>query len=225
MPGCSDCFWGVDFMNQEEIEGSARQPQAPGRTEKHLARGLEDVSYLFLSDRAAGAGSRDESSGGSTVKVSPHPGERSLFIMADRSQALQRDSLISLLNANTGVLEEGLKAIDMNVPLDDGSSIDLIAVDQFNKLNLIDIDISGGDELLVRGICHFDWFVRNIPIVRRMYHGRVIDFSAQPRIFLVAHHYSTMLRCAAQRITCIQINCYQYHAVAASNGTGIFLTR
>ncbi|MBN2319206.1 MAG: hypothetical protein JXR49_09010 [Acidobacteria bacterium] len=212
-------------MSQDETEGKARQFQAPVRTDKHLARSLEDVSHLFLSKENARNGSPDKLSGDSKGQVSPLPGDRPVFLREDRSQPLQKDGLIALLNSNIGILEDGLKTIDTNVSMDSGGPVDLVAVDRFNKLSLIDIDVSGSDALLLRGICHFDWFVRNVPIVRRMYHGRVIDYSAHPRIFLVAPKFSAMFRCAAQRIACTQIHCYLYQITAGSGGTGILLTR
>ena len=182
------------------------------------------MSHLFLSKENAGNGSPDKLSGDATRQVSPLPGERPVFLREDRSQTLQKDGLIALLNSNIGILEDGLKTIDTNVSMDSGGPVDLVAVDRFNKLSLVDIDVSGSDALLLRGICHFDWFVRNVPIVRRMYHGRVIDYSAHPRIFLVAPKFSAMFRCAAQRIACTQIHCCLYRVTAGSGGTGILLT-
>jgi hypothetical protein len=211
-------------LSQDETEGKVRQPQAPGRSDKHLARSLEDVSYLFLSEEAAESVSTGELRRDSKGQTHPQPGEQPPLVVLDRSPALQRDSLVAMLNSHTGVLEEGLGAIDANVPMDTGGPIDLVAVDQSNKLAIIDLDILGGDALLLRGICHFDWFVRNVPILRRMYHGRVIDFSAQPRLFLVAPEFSPMLRCAAQRIAGPPVKCFVYRVVAVPNGAGIFFT-
>ena len=183
------------------------------------------MSHLFLSKGNISPESPEKFSGDSTRQVSPHPGMQPIFLLEDQSQILQKDSLISLLNSNSCMLEDGLKTIDTNLPMDSGSPVDLVVVDRFNKLCLIDIDLSGRDELLLRGICHFDWFVRNVPIVRRMYHGRAIDFSAHPRIFFVAPSFSTMFRCTAQRISCTRINCYLLHVTAGSEGAGIILTR
>jgi hypothetical protein len=212
-------------LSRDETEAKVRQMQAPVRTDKHLARSLEDVSHLFLSKENARNGSPEKPAGDSTERDSPHPGERPVFLREEPPQTPQKDSLVSLLNSQTGILEDGLKAIDTNVPVDFAGPVDLVAVDRFDKLCLIDIDLSGNDDLLLRGIYHFDWFVRNVPIVRRMYHGRVIDFSAHPRIFLVAPKFSAMFRCAAKRIACTQIYCYLYQVTAGSGGTGILLTR
>lgn len=215
---------GADNLNQNETGGKERQFQAPVRTDKHLARSLEDVSYLFLSGKNAGATPPDEFSGDSKGKVLPHPGVRPIFLLEDQYQTLPKDSLISLLNSNACMLEGGLKAIDTNIPMDSVSPVDLVAVDKFNKLCLIDIDVSGSDTLLLRGMCHFDWFVRNVPIVRRMYNSLVIDFSAHPRIFFVAPKFSATFRCTAQRITCTQIHCHVWHIAGGSEEDGILLT-
>lgn len=212
-------------MNQDETESKTNQPQAPGRTEKRLARSLEDVSYLFLSQAAAPAAATDEVRGDSSGQPGSHPAEHPLPIVLGSSEALQRDPLISLLNKNSGALEDGLRAIDANIPWETGSPIDLVAVDGSNQLVIIDLETSGNDQLLLRGICHFDWFVRNVPILRRMYHGRVIDFSSTPRLFLIAPEFSPMLQRAAQRIACPRITCILFRPVSVSGGTGILFER
>jgi hypothetical protein len=122
-------------------------------------------------------------------------------------------------------LEEGLRAIDKGIPCGEFGPIGLMAVDAANQLVLVDVATSPGDQLLLRGICHFDWIVRNIPVARRMYHGRIIDFSAQPRLFLVAPRFSTMLLCAATRIPHPRVACFRYHVVTAPEGAGVFLER
>ena len=207
------------------MEAKARESRTPARTDRHLARSLEDVSYLFLSEENPGSVKTDTVPADSTRQVPPHSGEGPVFLLKDQSQTLQKDSLVSLLNSNPGALEDGLKTIDTNLSVDSAGPVDLVAVDRFNKLCLIDVDISGEDALLLHGICHFDWFVRNVPIVRRMYRDRVIDCSAHPRIFLVAPGFSAMFQCAAQRIACTRIQCYLCHVAAGPGGTGILLTR
>lgn len=212
-------------MDQRKTEVGENQPQDHGRTERRLARGLEDVSYLFLSPTAAEPATGGEPRGNSTERAHFQPSERAIPIVLGPSPALNQDELVSLLNRNTAVLEEGLQAIDANIPCEIASPISLLAVDAANQLAIIDLDASTNDELLLRGVCHFDWFVRNVPIVRRMYHGRVINFSSQPRLFLVAPDFSPLVRCVAHRISCPQIICVRYHAVAVSNGTGLLFER
>lgn len=191
------------------------------RTEKRLARGLEDVSHLFLSqssDRPA------EKAGTSDNMPSQAPSERAQsktpFLLHD-SPAVSRESILEFLNGSTAVLEEGLRTIDANIPCDPFGCIDLVAVDSLDQLCIINVDAVQKDESLLRGIACFDWIVRNTPIVRRMYQGRVINFSAEPRLFLVAPDFSPLLKCVAQRSTNPKVCCFAYRAVAMPGGIGI----
>jgi len=191
------------------------------RTEKPFARGLEDVSHLFLSqspDRPA------EKAEAPDIRPAQPPSERALsrtpFLLRD-SPTVSRELILGFLNSGAAVLEEGLRAIDANIPCDPFGFIDLVAVDIQDQLCIINVDVVQKDESLLRGIAYFDWIVRNTPIVRRMYQGRVINFSAQPRLFLVAPAFSPLLKCVAQRSTSPKVCCFAYRTVAMSGGIGI----
>jgi hypothetical protein len=212
-------------LSQNETEEKTPRVQFPVRPDKHLARGLEDVSHLFLSRASAGAGHRDGPQGDAQGYNPPHSGEGPVFLLEDPSRPIDKESLITLLHSNIGRIEDGLKAIDMNVPVDSESPVGLVAVDRRNKPVLVDVDISGRDELFLRGIYHFDWFVRNTPVVQRMYREYCIDYMTYPRIVLVAPKFSELLRCAARRFVYTKIDCYQYRSVAGPDGNGILLFR
>ena len=191
------------------------------RTEKRFSRGLEDISHLFLSQPADKPAATVESP---DVAPAQTPSERAQsrtpFLLHD-SPTVSRELLLGFLNRNAAVLEEGLRTIDASIPCDPFGFIDLAAVDSQDQLCIINIDVVRTDELLLRGIAHFDWIVRNTPIVRRMYQGRVINFSAQPRLFLVAPSFSPLLKCAAQRSTSPIVNCFAYRTVAMPGDIGI----
>lgn len=129
--------------------------------------------------------------------------------------------LVGFLNNSAAVLEEGLRAIDANIPCDPFGSIDLMAVDSQDQLCIINVDVAEKDEAILRGIACFDWIVRNTPIVRRMYQGRVINYSAPPRLFLVAPGFSPLLKCVAQRSTNPRVSCFAFRAVASAGGVGM----
>jgi len=129
--------------------------------------------------------------------------------------------LLSLLSRNAAVLENGMRAIDSNISCDLFGSIDLLALDGLDQFVIIDVDIVQNDSSLLRGIGHFDWFSRNTQIIRRMHHGRGINFSAPPRLFLVAPDFSSLLKCAAKRSVSPHICCFAYRAVAISGGVGV----
>jgi hypothetical protein len=206
----------------DEAQGSAGQSQVPARTEKHLARSLEDLSHLFLSQVPAAAPSNSEAQNHSRRDAQSLPADSVTPTGSPPSSQTNHDQLVSLLFNSAGSLEEGLRAIDSNIPWEIGGAVDLVAVDRSNRLAIIDIDASASDSLLLRGICHVDWFARNVPIVRRMYPACALDVGSEPRLFLIAPHFSPVFRCAAHRITCLRITCVTYNVVTMPNGTGIF---
>jgi hypothetical protein len=77
----------------------------------------------------------------------------------------------------------------------------------------------------MRGLGHFDWVVRNVPNVRRMFRGQAINFSLQPRLFLLAPQFSTRVRRAARQITGLRIDWVRYHFLETPGRAGIFFER
>lgn len=120
-----------------------------------------------------------------------------------------------------GALEEGLRAFDANIPCHPCGEIGLLAVDRASQLTIIDFEMTFDDGLLLRGIGHFDWVVRNMPNVQRMYREQAVNFSLPPRLFLLAPQFSPLLRSVARQITRPQIHWVRYHTVNASGGPGI----
>ena len=195
------------------------------RTERRPARGLEDVSHLFLSQSPDGPAEKEKSP---DITLAPASSERaqsrSPFLLHN-SPNVSRELILGFLNGSAAVLEEGLRAIDANIPCDPFGFIDLVAVDSLDQLCIINVDVVQKDESLLRGIAYFDWIVRNSPIVRRMYQGRVINFSAKPRLFLVAPGFSPLLKCVAQRGTSLKVCCFAFRTVAMPGGIGILFER
>jgi hypothetical protein len=132
-----------------------------------------------------------------------------------------RDKLAAILRGLEGALEDGLRGIDAAVPCQPCGEIDVLAVDRTNQLTIIDFEPTPHDGLLVRGIGHFHWIVDNLPLVRRMYADQAINFSVQPRIFLVAPQFSPLLRSCARQIARPRINWVRYHVVNVSGGSGV----
>jgi len=179
------------------------------RPDRPLGRGLEDVSHLFLSQRAPEA---------ERASSAPAPrGSVALF----RRASLSRDRLAAILKEFIGALEDGLKLIDANVPCHPCGEIDVLAMSRTSQLTIIDAETTASDALLLRGMGHFDWLVRNMPNVRRMYREHSVNFSLAPRLLLLAPQFSVVLQSAARHIPAPQIQCIRYHAVDAPGGPGI----
>ena len=195
------------------------------RTEKRLARGLEDVSHLFLSQPSDKPPAMEVDPQTPHEQVASEPAQSKIPFLLRPSAAINRELLISLLNSNAAVLEEGLRVIDTNVPCHPFGPIDLMATDSLDRLSILNVDIIQDNESLLRGIAHFDWLARNMPIVRRMYQGRTINFSSPPRLFLVAPGFSPLLKCVAQRSASPKVSCFEYRTAALPGGMGILFER
>jgi hypothetical protein len=212
------------MAQQEAISAGLQETgesQVAGRdlAEKHLGRGLEDVSRLFSSPTSNGASSGEENRSG--LQETPQARSISLTLLS-RHPGVTREQLLSLLGKNPAALEEGMRAIDTNIACEPYVSIDLMAADSTGQLVVVDIDTTQNDGALLRAVWHFDWLIRNLNLVRRMYYERALHLSTQPRILLLAPQFSPMLTSAAHRMTGPRVKCVRYHLVALSDGAGIF---
>lgn len=191
------------------------------RGERRSSRGLEDVSHLFLSPSPGRPAEKAEAPAiaSSARERTPAP-----FLLRP-TQTITRELVLELLQGSAAVLEEGLRVIDAAIPCDAFGVIDLVALDSGDQLCILTIEDAPKDDALLRGIAHADWLARNTPIVRRMYQGRLINFSAQPRLFLVAPGFSPLLQCVARRSTNPEIRCFAYRTIAMPGGAGILFER
>ncbi len=195
---------------------------AKGAHDRPLGRGLEDVSHLFRSHKTADASPR---TGAPVLSPGPEssapPGPRGNAILL-RPVQVTRDRLAAILPLDwSGALEEGLRTIDAKIPCYPCGEIDLLAVDRTSKLTIIDFDTTLNDGLLLRGLGHFDWIVRNTQNVQRMYPVQGVDSSLPPRLILLAPQFSPLLRRVMRQLTHPQIQWVRYHAVETLAGPGI----
>ena len=197
-------------MEPESADGKAEHGPSP--PSNPLGRGLQDVSHLFLSGPRTAAPAESAQDDG-------HEAPRLLH----GCPAPDRPQLVSFLGRHIGALEAGLEVLDAGLPCESCGEIDLLAVDGGHRLAIVDLEAGSDDRLLLRGLAHFDWMVRNVPTLRRMYQGSAIDFSLRPRVFLVAPRLSWTVRCAARQIGAPKISWYTYRAVAFGHDVGIVL--
>lgn len=193
-------------MDRHESGGS-NAPDA-GRPDRPLGRGLEDVSHLFLSQRA------DE----------PVPREQtaSSAVLLRPAAHFTREQVAAALKEFEGGIEAGLTGIDAGIPCAPHGEIDLLAVDRLCQITIIDFETTSSDDLLIRGLGHFDWVVKNMPNLRRMFRGQAINFSLQPRVVLLAPQFSSRVRSVARLITRPHIYWLRYHFVETLGRDGIF---
>jgi hypothetical protein len=195
-----------------------------GSVARTLGRGLADVSHLFLqrtvNGRPAGEAVAPGAGSGATQAAT---GAR--IVLVEPSAAAARTVLIATLKESGGVLEHNLRVIDVGLPCVPYGEIDLVALGGSNQLTIIDVDCSGGDGLLLRGVSHVDWSVRNAAILHRMYRGFPVDFARPLRLLLVAPRFSQVLTSAVRRFTGLDITCIRYLTVDVSGRIGILFER
>ena len=191
-----------------------------GAQDRPLGRGLEDVSHLFWSRKIGEASASERAPVRSPERSPPPPASRGGIALL-RPASVTRDWLAVALMEFDGALEEGLRAFDAKIPCHPCGEIGLLAVDRASQLTIIDFEITFNDGLLLRGIGHFDWVVRNMPNVRRMYPEQAVNFSLPPRLILLAPQFSPLLRSVARQITLPRIHWVRYHTVNASGALGI----
>ena len=210
-------------MNENADMNETEATDARGVHGRPLGRGLEDVSHLFLSSPKT----RDVST--TTGVPLPAPERDSVKSAGPRDNAivlrampLTRDRLASMLPMDwSGALEEGLRTVDANIPCYPCGEIDVLAVDRTSKLTIIDFDTTPNDSLLLRGVDHVDWIVRNTRNVLRMYPAPRVDPSLPPRLMLLAPQFSPLARRVIRQLARPQIQCVRYHAVETPTGPGI----
>jgi hypothetical protein len=192
-----------------------------GRPDRPLGRGLEDVSHVFLSQKAEEGGT-DPNGGWQAERPIPRDQSPTSALLLRPVAQVTREQVAAVLKEFEGALEEGLRGIDAEIPCPPCGEIDLLAVDRANQLTIIDFDTTSSDELLLRGLGHFDWVVGNLPNVRRMFRGQAINFSLQPRLFLLAPQFSSRVRRVARQIPRPQIDWVRYHFVETPGRPGVF---
>lgn len=193
-----------------------------GRSDRPLGRGLEDVSHVFLSQKA-GEGSAD--AGGGWRAERPLPRQESAagaLLLRPAAGQVPRERIAAALKEFAGALEEGLRVIDAEIACEPCGAIDLLAIDRAGQLTIVDFETTPDDEILIRGLGHFDWLVRNQLNVRRMLRGQAINFSLEPRLFLLAPQFSVRVRCAARLIQRPRMVWVRYHFLETPGRPGIF---
>jgi hypothetical protein len=191
-----------------------------GRSDRPLGRGLEDVSHVFLSQRAD-EGTLDPVAGRRPERSFSRERAGSGAVLLRPAAQVSREQVAAALKEFEGAIEAGLTGIDAGIPCAPYGEIDFLAVDRASQLTIIDFETTAGDDLLIRGLGHFDWVVRNMPNVRRMFRGQAINFTLQPRVILLAPQFSARMRSVAREITRPHIYQVRYHFVDTPGRTGI----
>lgn len=203
-------------------DAAAPHSETGGPPPRALGRGLEDLSHLFLARRPEKGPEVEPAPATTPGAARVSTTERAGMMLLRPASPLTRSQIIAVINEPWGAIEEHLLALDSSVSCSPCGVIDVLAVDAAGRLVVIDVDPFTGDGLLLRGLSHMEWLVRNAANVRRMYPGRTIDFAAPPRLVLVAPRFSATVRHAVSQIVEPEIACVRCRGVDVSGWTGVF---
>ena len=218
----------------EPVEAAAPSAaEAAARPARSLGRGLEELSPLFLSRRLAEAPAPSPASLAPVAPAAPTPAPRgreaarrhSGALLLRPATGLTREQVVETIEGSPTALEARLRTIDSGVPGGAGGPIDVLALDDAGRLVVIDVDLSATGSLLVRGLDHAEWITRNLAAVLKMYRDQPIDFSARPRLVLVAHDFSRALRNAIRQIGAPEVTCVRCRGLDVCGWTGLFFER
>jgi hypothetical protein len=209
----------MDPRKPEESTAFENTAQA----EKPLGRGLEQISHLFLTQRlgdgrpvaSTAARAPDPPRMPSAARVEPRP------ILLRPNTSVTRSRFVAILREFLGSLEEGLRVIDVFLPCYPYGEIDLLALDRSNHLTLIDFDTVLNDSLVIRGLAHCEWLVQNLPNVRRMHSGQVLQLTGPPRLFLLAPGFSALMTNAARQLMQPRIHRVRYQLFDTGSTIGV----
>jgi hypothetical protein len=148
-----------------------------------------------------------------------------MVLLRSLDSAPSLSQIVGVLSGCDDVLGERLRIVSTGLPCDRAGEIDVLAADAKRRLVIIDVDTGCGDGLLLRSILHFAWLTRNLITLRRLYEGASIDFSAPPRVFLVARSFPPLFDESLRRLAGPEIHCVRYHALDLALGAGIFFER
>ncbi len=199
----------------------ASSGQGAARPDQPLGRGLDAVSHVFLSEQADPGNTDPRSRRPVAARPLPREELSSSAILLRPAAHITREQVALILREFTGAIEDGLRLIDAGIPCAPHGEIDLLATDRASQFTIVDFDTVPGDELLMRGLGHLDWVIRNVPNLRRMFRGHAINFSLPPRLFLLAPQFSSRVRSVARQITTLRVDWVRYHLLDMPSGTGI----
>lgn len=212
----------LDARPADESSTETPKPGGSRRERKRLGRGLEDVSHLFLSGSSEEPeATPEEPATQEEPEAEPKRESGNGVVVLRPIRALAKQELTTVLKTQTEAIESGLRVIDENVPGDECGTIDLLAVDSAGQLCIVDVGAATDEALLLRAMGHFDWAVRNLLHLGRLYRAHGVNFALHPRLVLISPDFSIAVRRAARHFNGGHIDLLRYHAFALPDGIGV----
>ena len=131
---------------------------------------------------------------------------------------VEKASIVKKIIESPHEIEAELKVLDKDVNIADYGSIDMVGVDSSRRLVLIEIGLDESPQILLDALGRFDWIVRNEDIVRRLYASSDVDWSKEPRVFVMVPHLSDSFVRITSHVTQLDLGLFEYNYVPSLDG-------
>lgn len=124
--------------------------------------------------------------------------------------------LEDLVRRGADLIESGLKYVDHQRGTDRGP-LDVLMVDSGSALVVAELKVVEDDGMLLQGIDYYDYIVRSLEAMARVYKNFNVDPKQQPRLFLIAPSFSVNLLNRCKWIN-VPISLFTYQCIEDEKG-------
>ncbi|MDD5045018.1 MAG: PilZ domain-containing protein [Candidatus Omnitrophica bacterium] len=136
-----------------------------------------------------------------------------------------KGEILELLLPNIDKVDPGLRVVDKNIDLSNSLKLDVLCLDSYGALVLIEILTEENESILVDALKHYDWAMRHMDILAKIYRLK-INLNLRPRIVLMAPHFSDPFKHLVDSIaTTVNILILEYVCIESRESKGIFLKK
>ncbi|MCM8763090.1 MAG: endonuclease NucS [Candidatus Omnitrophica bacterium] len=147
------------------------------------------------------------------------------IVFFKETELKDKTEIMNLLLSNINRIEQDLRFIDKNIDLPDTGRIDILCLDSYGALVIVEISTEENENILVMALKHYDWILRHIEILNKIY--RVgINQNLKPRLILIAPHFSEAFkRLIGSVAPIINIMILEYNCIESHENRGLFLKK
>ena len=125
--------------------------------------------------------------------------------------------MTKIVEKNPSNVEEGLKVLKILFKLPNKKEIDVLAVDKYNVLTVIELKVGSDEGQLNQAMGYYNWALENLDTIKKIYKDTTIE-ERNPRLILIAESYSDELLNLAKYLNeTINLKLYRYTCVKCDN--------
>ena len=151
--------------------------------------------------------------------------ETSQIVFFKETALKDKHEILELLLANLDKIEPDLRVVDKQIDLPDSGKLDVLCVDSFGALSIIQVLIEEDENVLVRALKHYDWVLRHMDVLGKIYRFK-FNHNLRPRVILIAPHFSDPFKRLIESVsTMVNIAIFEYACLESKESKGIFLKK